>query len=52
MAWVSFRDLSLLNLANCLTDQVFMSRSDVRPHAVFVFLSTAQVEVLGNPFGP
>lgn len=47
-----FRDLSLLNLATCLTDHVFLSSSDMRPCGVFVFLSTAQVEVLWNPFGP
>lgn len=43
---MSFRDLNLLDFAACLTDQVFMFCSDMRPQAVFVFLSTAQVEVL------
>lgn len=45
MPRVSFRDVSLLNLATCRTDKVFMFCSDMRPHAGFVFLSTAQVEV-------
>lgn len=49
MPWVSFRDLNLLNLATCLSDQVFLFFSDMRPHAEFFFLSAARVEVLWNP---